>query len=116
MTLGQNPFNPSRSLPTLAAINRWRREPHAYHVSQEAAEPATAADELPAGHQAYLPEESRPFDGHKEPQEEPQELQDAYPNEYPEPSGAPSPRLSTPPPLELAVPAFYGIEIGRAHV
>ena len=62
MTLGQNPFNPYRSLPTLAAINRRRTELHAYQARQEAAQAATAADELPAEHQAYLPEESRPFD------------------------------------------------------
>ena len=39
MTFGQNPFNPSRSLPTLAAINRRRRELLAYQVRQEAAQP-----------------------------------------------------------------------------
>ena len=103
MTLGQNPFNPYRSLPTLAAINRRRRELNAYQVRQEAAGTATAADELPAEHQAYLPEESRSFDD----QEEPQDLQlsypdDAYPDEYPEPSAAP-------PPPALAGPALYGI-------
>ena len=69
MTLGQNPFNPSLSLPTLAAINRRRIELHAYQVRQEAGKPATAADELPAEDQAYLPEESRPFDDQEEPQE-----------------------------------------------
>src|ERR1700678_3469576 len=96
MTLGQNPFNLSRSL-SLGTINRRRTELHAYQVRQEA---ATAADELPAGHQAYLSEESGPFDD----QEEPRDFQlpysgDAYPNEYPEPSAAPLPRPSAPPPL-----------------
>ena len=99
MTLGQNPFNPSRSLPTLAAINRRRAELNAYQVRQEAEQAATAADELPSERQAYLPGESRPFDD----QEEPQDLQlpysgDAYPNEYTEPSAAPSSRPSAPPP------------------
>src|ERR1700691_1223887 len=108
MTLGQNPFNPFRSLPTLAAINRRRTELNAYQDRQEAAEPATAVDELPAEQQAYLPEESGPFDD----QEEPRDFQlpysgDAYPNEYPEPSAAPSSRPSVPPPL--ADPALYGI-------
>src|ERR1700689_2124262 len=108
MTLGQNPFNPFRSLPTLAAINRRRTELNAYQDRQEAAEPATAVDELPAEQQAYLPEESGPFDD----QEEPRDFQlpysgDAYPNEYPEPSAAPLPRPSAPPPL--AEPALYGI-------
>src|ERR1700692_3783945 len=110
MTLGQNRFNPSRSLPTLAAINRRRTELNAYQDRQEAAEPATAVDELPAEHQAYLPEESRPFDD----QEEPQDLQlsypgGAYPNEYPEPSVPPPPGPSAPPPPALAVAALYGI-------
>ena len=35
MTLGQNPFNPSRSLPTLAAIQRRRRELLALDVTPE---------------------------------------------------------------------------------
>jgi hypothetical protein len=110
MTLGHNPFNPDRWLPTLAAINSRRTELNAYQARQEAAEPAIAADELTAEYPAHLPEESRPLGD----QEDPQDLQlaypgDAYPNEYPEPSAAPSPRLSTPSPPELAVPAFYGI-------
>ncbi len=104
MTLGQNPLNLSRSL-SLGAINRRRTELHAYQVRQQA---ATAADELPAGHQAYLSEESGPFDD----QEEPQDFQlpysgDACPNEYPEPSAAPSSRPSAPP--ALTEPALYGI-------
>ena len=110
MTLGQNPFNPSRSLPTLAAINRRRTELNAYQVHHEAAQAAIAADELPAEHQAYLPEESRPLDG----QEKPQDLQlpypgDAYPNEYPEPSVPPPPRPSALQPPALAALALYGI-------
>ena len=62
MTFGQNPFNPFRSLPTLADINRRRRELLAYQGRQETAQPTTAAGELLAEDQAYLPEESRPFD------------------------------------------------------
>ena len=69
MTLGQNRFNPSRSLPTLAAINRRRTELNAFQLRQEAAQAATAADDLPTEHQAYLPEESRPFDDQEEPQD-----------------------------------------------
>ena len=84
MTLGHNPFNPYRSLPTLAAINRRRTELNAYQARHEAAEPAIAADELPAEYPAHLPEESRPLDD----QEDAEDLQlsypgDAYPNEYP---------------------------------
>ena len=110
MTLGQNPFNPYRSLPTLAAINRRGRELHAYQARQEAAEPATAAAELPAEYPAYLPEESRPLDD----QQEPQDLQLSYPgnayqNEYPEPSVPPPPRPSALQLPALAVAALYGI-------
>ena len=110
MTLGQNPFNPYRSLPTLAAINRRGRELHAYQARQEAAEPATAAAELPAEYPAYLPEESRPLDD----QQEPQDLQISYPgkayqNEYPEPSVPPPPRPSALQLPALAVAALYGI-------
>jgi hypothetical protein len=87
MTLGQNPFNPSRSLPTLAAINRRRKELPAYQARQEAAQPATAHDELLAEDQAYLPKESRPL----REQEEPQELQHSYPDDsYPDEASGPS--------------------------
>jgi hypothetical protein len=61
MTLGQNHSNPSRSLPTLAAINRRRRELLSYQASQKAAQPTAADGERLPEDQAYLPEESRPF-------------------------------------------------------
>ena len=104
MTLGQNLINPSPSLPTLDDINRRLKELNALQARQKPAQPATAAGKLPAGHQAYLPED----------QEEPDDLQlaypgDAYPNEYPEPSAAPPPTSSAPPPPALAVPALHGI-------
>jgi hypothetical protein len=110
MTLGQNPFNPSRSLPTLAAINRRRRELLAYQAGQEAAQPTAAHGELLPEDQAYPPEESRRFDD----QEEPQELQHSYPDDsYPDEDSEPSvplpPRSSAPLPPALAVPALYGI-------
>ena len=99
MTLGQNPFNPSRSLPTLAAINRRRTELNAYQVRQE------AANQLPQL-TSFPPSTRHTFQ--KNPvlsttKEEPQDLQhpypgDAYPNEYPEPSAAPSAGSSAPPP------------------
>ena len=110
MSLGQHPFKPYRSLPTLDAINRRRTELNAYQLRQQAAEPATAADEPPAEYPAYLPEESRPLDD----QHEPQDLQlsytgEAYPNEYPEPSVPPPPRPSGLQLPALAVAALYGI-------
>jgi hypothetical protein len=97
MTLGQNPVNSTRSLPTLAAINRRRRELLAYLDRHEAAKPANAPGEILDEDQAYLLEESRPCDG----QEEAQELQDSYPEEDTE--------LSAPPPPALAVAALHGI-------
>jgi hypothetical protein len=112
MTLGQNPFNPSRSLPTLAAINRRRRELLACQARQEAAQPTAAPGDLLAEDQAYPPEESRPFrdleddpeDDPEEAQEEFQELRHSYPDEDAEPSV-----LLPPPPPALAVLALYGI-------
>src|SRR5277367_2235088 len=107
MTLGQNPFNPSRSLPTLAAINHRRRELLAYQASQEAARRTTAPGEPLAEGQPHLPEESRPFQQQEEEQEEPQELQhsypdDSYPVEDPEPSLPLPPRSPAPSPPALA--------------
>jgi hypothetical protein len=84
MTLGQNPFNPSRSLPTLADINRRYSELLAYQAHQNAAQPTTATAE-------------------------PEEFQDSYPDEDSEPSVPLPPRPSAPPPPTLAVPALYGI-------
>jgi hypothetical protein len=112
MTFGQNLFNPPRSLPTLAAINRRSRELLAYQARQEAAQPMTEHGELLAEDQAYLPEESRPFRQQEEEQEERQELQhsypdDSYPDEDSEPSVPPGPSAAPPP--ALAVPALYGI-------
>jgi hypothetical protein len=114
MTIGQNPFNPSRSLPTLAAINHRLRELLAYQARQVAAQSTTAHDELLAEDQPFLPEESRPFQEQEEAQVEHQELQDSYPDDvYPEEESEPSiplaPRSSAPPPPALAVPALYGI-------
>jgi hypothetical protein len=104
MTLGPNPSNPSRSLPTLAAINRRHRELLAYQARHEAQPAATPGELLPED-QASHPEESRSF----REQEEPQELQDSYPDDDAEPSAPLSPRPSTPPSPALAVPALQGI-------
>jgi hypothetical protein len=118
MAFGQNPFNPSRSLPTLAAINRRHRELLDYQALQQAAKPTTAPGELLAQDHAYLPQESRPFQKRQEDleeeQQEPDELQhpypdDSYTDEDSEPSVPLPPRSSAPPPTALAVPALYGI-------
>src|SRR5580698_8745508 len=118
MTFRQNHFNPFRSLPTLADMNRRHRELLDYQSRQEMAQPTTAAGELLVEDEANLPEESRPFreqqEDQEEEQQEPQELQHSYPDdsycgEDSEPSLAPSPRLSAPPPPALAAPALYGI-------
>src|SRR5271168_3315902 len=106
MAFGQNPFNPPRSLATLAAIHRRSRELLAYQARQEAAQPTTEHGELLVEDQAYLPEESRPFPEQEEEQEEEnqveqQERQDpqhAYPDEASEPSVPPPPGPSAPPP------------------
>jgi hypothetical protein len=110
MTFGQNPFNPSRSLPTLAAIQRRCQELLTTHARQAEAQATAEPGELLAVDQPYLLEESRPF----EEQEEPQELCNSYPDDvYPEEESEPlvplPPRSSAPPPPPLAVPALYGI-------
>ena len=112
MTLGQNPFNSSPSLPTLADINRRSRELLAYQALKKAAQRAIARRDLPAENQAYLPEESRPFydqDDVEEPQEEPQELHAPDLDEDSEPSMPLPPESVAPPPPALAAPALYGI-------
>jgi hypothetical protein len=114
MTFGQNPFSPSRSLPTLAAINQRWRELLDYQTRQEAAQPTAAGCELLVEDEAYLPEEACSFHQQEEEQEEPRELQhshpnDPYPNQDTEPSVALPPRPSAPAPPALAVPALHGI-------
>ena len=108
MTLGQNPFNPSPSLPTLAAIKHRCEELLAYQALQQAEQSTTAKGNLLAEDQAYPPEESRPFDGQEE-REDSQELQAPYEDEYLEPSAPPPPKPSAPPPPALAVAALYGL-------
>jgi hypothetical protein len=102
MTFGQNPFNPSRSLPTLAAIQRRRRELLSIHARQQQAQATAEPGEFLAQDQAYLPEEALHIDHQEEVQEEHQELQHSYPGDDSEPS------LPLPPPA-LAHPALYGI-------
>src|SRR6202161_1414990 len=108
MTLGQNPFNSSPSLPTLADINRRSRELLAYQALKKAAQRAIARDDLPAENQAYLPEESRPFYDQDD-VEEPQELHAPDLDENSGPSSPLPPEPIAPPPPALAAPALYGI-------
>jgi hypothetical protein len=110
MTFVPNPFNPSRSLPTFAAIQRRRQELLAYQARQEQAQATAAPGELLAEDQAHPSEESSLF----REQEEHQELQhsypdDSYPGEDSEPSFPPPPRSSATLTPALADPALYGI-------
>jgi hypothetical protein len=95
MTLGQNPFNPSRTLPTLPAIQHRRRELLAYRAHQEAALPLATPNGLHTEEQTPVPEEFH-FTQEQEEQQE-------------EPSMVLPPRSSAPPPPALAGEAFHGI-------
>jgi hypothetical protein len=111
MTFVQNPFNPSRSLPTFAVIQRRRQELLAYQARQEQAQATAAPGELLTENQAHPSEESFLFQDHEEDpeedQEEPQELQHSYPDDsYPSDDSEPSPAPPTP---ALADSALYGI-------
>jgi hypothetical protein len=81
MALGQNPFNPSHTLPTLAAIQQRHRELLAYQARQEAAQALATPNE----EETYVPEEF-PFTQQQEEQQENDELQEPYAEEESEPS------------------------------
>src|ERR1700739_4686300 len=85
MTLGHNPFNPSRALPALATPAEFGTE----------GEP-------------YVPEELR-FTQHQEEQQQNDELQKLYAGEESDPSDVLPPRSSPPPPPALAGAAFHGM-------
>src|SRR5271156_2846410 len=107
MKFRPNPFNPSRSLSTLADINRRSRELLAYRATQKTVQPTAPHDDLLAEDQAYLPKESHPFREREEEQEEsqgshPSYPDDSHPDEDPEPSPPLPPASSAPPPLALA--------------
>ena len=57
MAFGQDPFNPSRTLPTLAPIQQRRRELLAYQAGQEAAQALATPNELHTDEDTYAPEE-----------------------------------------------------------
>jgi hypothetical protein len=103
MALGQNPFNPSRTLPTLAAIQQRRRELLAYQARQESAQ----ALATPTEEDTYVPEGVHVTQGQEE-QQENDELQEPYAEEGSEPSVVLPPRSSAPPPPALAGAAFHG--------
>jgi hypothetical protein len=114
MTFVPNPFNPSRSLPTFAAIQRRRQELLTIQGRQEQAKATAAPGELLVEDHAHPSEESFLFQKQEEEQEEHQGLQhsypdDSYPGEDSEPSLPPPTRSSAPPTLALAEPALYGI-------
>jgi len=108
MTLGQNPFNPSRTLPTLAAIQQRRRELLAYQARQEAAQALATPNELHTDEETPVPEEFH-FAQEQEEQQENDELQDPYADEESEPLVVLPPRSSAPPPPAMAGAAFHGI-------
>ena len=58
MAFGQDPFNPSRTLPTLAPIQQRRRELLAYQAGQEAAQALATPNELHTDEDTYVPEEA----------------------------------------------------------
>jgi hypothetical protein len=109
MTLAHNPFKPSSTLPTLADIQRRRRELLAFQARQPLAQatppPAEAEEESPLEeHSRLAPNQEDP-----EEQEEYEEAQEPYPDEDPELSAAYPPTSSAPPPPTLADPALYGL-------
>jgi hypothetical protein len=108
MTLGHSPFNPSRALPTLAAIQHRRRELLAYQARQGSAQALATSTELRTEEDTYVPEESR-FTQDQEEQQENHELQEPYGGEESEPSIVLPPRSSPPPPPALTDPALYGL-------
>jgi hypothetical protein len=103
MGLGQNPFNPSRTLPTLAAIQQRHRELPAYQARQEAAQALATPNE----DETSVPEEVHVTQEQEE-QQENDELQEPYAEGESEPSVVLPLRSSAPPPLALDAAAFNG--------
>ena len=108
MALGQNPFNPSRTLPTLAAIQQRRRELLAYQARQEAAQALATPNELHTEEDTYVPEEAS-VSQEQEEQQENDELQEPYAEEESEPSVVLPPRSSAAPSPALDGAAFHGV-------
>jgi hypothetical protein len=106
MALGQNPFNPSRTLPTLAAIQQRRRELLAYQARQQGAQALATPNE----ENTYVPEEASVAQEQEE-QQENDGLQKPYDEPYAEEESEPSvvPRSSAPAPSALHAAAFHGI-------
>ena len=108
MAFGNNPFNPSRSLPTLAPIQQRRRELLAYQARQEAAQALATPNDLHTEEDTHVPEEvSLPQE--QEEQQEDDELQEPYAEEESEPSVVLPPRSSAPLPPALDAAAFHGV-------
>jgi len=115
MALGQNPFNSSCTLPTLAAIQQRCTELLAYQARQETAQALATPNE----EETYVPEEF-PFTQEQEEQQENDELQEPYAEGESEPSVVLPLRSSAPPPPALDVAAFnggdaYGAATSRAE-
>jgi hypothetical protein len=102
MSFGQDPFNPSRTLPTLAAIQHRRRELLAYQARQESAQTLATPTEGETYEEAHLTQE-------QEEQRENNEDQEPYTEGDPEEPVVFPPRSSAPPPPALAGAALHGI-------
>jgi hypothetical protein len=102
MTLGPDPFNPSRTLPTLAAIQRRRRELLAYQDRPEAAQALATPNQEETYEEVHLTQE-------QEEQQGDDQLREPYAEEESEPSEVLPPRSSAPPPLALAGAALHGL-------
>jgi hypothetical protein len=107
MTLGHNPFNPAHTPPTLAPIERLRRELLAYQARNQAAQALATPADLPAEESAYAPEELSFTHEPEEPQEN-NELQETSASQDFEPPLFSPPRSSTPPPPAIAGAALHG--------
>jgi hypothetical protein len=108
MAFGQDPFNPSRTLPTLAPIQQRRRELLAYQAGQEAAQALATLNQLDTEEDTYVPEEASATQ-EQEDLEETGELQQPHAEEESEPSVVLPPRSSAPPPPALDAAAFHGV-------
>src|SRR5580704_5097738 len=108
MAFGQDPPNPSRTLPTLAPIQQRRRELLAYQARQGAAQSLATPNELHTEEDTYVPEEAFVVQEQEDHQEN-DELQQPHAEEESEPSVVLPPRSSAPPPPALDAAAFHGV-------
>jgi hypothetical protein len=112
MTLGQDPFNPYRTLPTLSVIQRRRRELLTYQHRHEPAQALATPNQEETYEEAHLTQE-------QEEQRERQgndDLQAPYAGEEPGPSEILPSRSSTPPRLAWPARPLTSTPEGRSRV